>query len=245
MDEQQVAIKTGFQLHIYSLNEKSVTISFGSVISEEILAHITAFNQRLLQNPFAGLVTTVPAYTTLTVFFDPLRVMVAELAGKSCYEKVSTYLKKINHLERSKEPVTANRVIIPVCYGGDFGPDILAVAQANNITEAEIIALHSAVQYTVYMIGFVPGFAYMGGMDARLATPRKEVPSAKIPAGSVGIAGLQTGIYPMEIPGGWQIIGKTPFKMFDAQREQPALLKGGDLVTFKAITVAEFNAYSQ
>lgn len=245
MDEQQVAVKAGLQLHIYNLNEKSVTVSFGSVISEEILVHITAFNQLLLQNPFTGLVTTVPAYTTLTVFFDPLQVMLAELAGKSCYEKVSSYLKKINHLENNKEAAAADRVIIPVCYGGDFGPDILAVAQANNITEAEIIALHTAVQYTVYMIGFVPGFAYMGGMDARLATARKEVPSEKIPAGSVGVAGLQTGIYPIEIPGGWQIIGKTPLKMFDAQRKQPSLLKGGDLITFKAITVEEFNAYRQ
>ncbi|WP_412469108.1 5-oxoprolinase subunit PxpB [Pedobacter sp. KLB.chiD] len=225
------------------MSEKSVTITFGTTIDNDMLDLITGFNQLLLENPFSGLMTTVPAYTTLTVFYDPLMVMLSDLPGEVGFEKVSAYLNKIACTQRKKTNQVANELVIPVCYGGDFGPDLLTVAQANHLTETEVIDIHTDGHYTIFMIGFVPGFAYMGGMAGRLSTPRKEVPTAKIPAGSVGIAGNQTGIYPMETPGGWQIIGRTPLKMFDVNRTQPSLLKGGDRVTFKAIDQAEFNAY--
>ncbi|MBO9675699.1 MAG: 5-oxoprolinase subunit PxpB [Sphingobacteriaceae bacterium] len=242
MNEQVGSFGTNIPLKIYGLSEKSVTITFGTAIENDLLDLITNFNRLLLQNPFAGLITTVPAYTTLTVFFDPLSVMLSDLPGEVCFEKVSAHLNRIAQVEREKSKLTANKIIIPVCYGGDFGRDLLTVARANNLSEDEVIDIHTAAQYTVFMIGFVPGFAYMGGMDARLSTPRKDIPNAKIPAGSVGIAGNQTGIYPMETPGGWQIIGRTPLKMFDVNRSQPSLLKGGDRITFKAIEIKEFNA---
>jgi len=245
MNEQLGYFETDTPLKIYGLSEKSVTITFGTAIDNDLLGLITDFNQLLLQNPFSGLITTVPAYTTLTVFFDPLNVMSSDLPGQVCFEKVSAHLNKIAHIKREKSRTIANKLIIPVCYGGDFGQDLLTVARTNKLSETEVIDIHTAGQYIVFMIGFVPGFAYMGGMDARLSTPRKEVPNAKIPTGSVGIAGNQTGIYPMEIPGGWQIIGRTPLKMFDINRLQPSLLKGGDMVTFKAIGIKEFNAYAE
>jgi inhibitor of KinA len=245
MSEQRTYFTANYSVNIYGLSEQSVTVEFGAVISEELLGLITGFNQLLLQNPFPGLITTIPAYCTLTVFFDPLKVMATDLPGRFCYDKVSFYLKKLGLTKRGESARVADQLIIPVCYGGDFGPDILTVAQANNLTEAEVIEMHTLAPCTVYMIGFVPGFAYMGGMDAKLATPRKQVPDAKIPAGAVGIAGTQTGIYPMETPGGWQIIGRTPLKMFDVNRAQPSLLKSGDLITFKAIDVEEFNAYAE
>lgn len=245
MSEQVGYFETGIPLKIYGLSEKSVTITFGTAIDNDLLSLITDFNQLLLQNPFPGLITTVPAYTTLTVFFDPLSVMLSDPPGEVCFEKVSTHLNKIAQIKREKSAVIANKLVIPVCYGGDFGQDLLTVAGTNKLTQTEVIDIHTAGQYIVFMIGFVPGFAYMGGMDIRLSTPRKEVPNAKIPAGSVGIAGNQTGIYPMETPGGWQIIGQTPLKMFNVDRSQPSLLKGGDSVTFKAIGIEEFNAYAE
>lgn len=243
MNKQGRYLGINIPLKIYGLSEKSVTITFGTEIDNDLLDLITAFNQLLLQNPFAGLITTVPAYTTLTVFYDPLTVMLSDLPGEVCFEKVSAHLNKIAEIKREKSKVMANHLVIPVCYGGDFGHDLLTVACHNKLSESEVIDMHTAGYYTVFMIGFVPGFAYMGGMDNRLATPRKEVPAAKIPAGSVGIAGNQTGIYPIETPGGWQIIGRTSVKMFDVNRAQPSFLKGGDRVTFKAVSMDEFNAY--
>ena len=245
MTEQVGYFGTDIPIKIYGLSEKSVTIGFGTTIDHDLLALITDFNHLLLQNPFSGLITTVPAYTTLTVFFDPLSVMLSDLPGQGCFEKVSAHLKKIAQTKSGKSSKIADKLIIPVCYGGDFGQDLLTVARTNKLSETEVIDIHTAGQYTVFMIGFVPGFAYMGGMDTGLSTPRKEVPNAKIPTGSVGIAGYQTGIYPMETPGGWQIIGRTPLKMFDVNRLQPSLLKGGDMVTFKAIGIKEFNAYAE
>lgn len=245
MNEQVGYFETDIPLKIYGLSEKSVTITFGTAIDHDLLCLITDFNESLLRNPFCGLITTVPAYTTLTIFFDPLSVMLSDLPGEVCFEKVSAHLNKIEQIKREKSKVIANKLVIPVCYGGDFGQDLFTVARANKLTETEVIDIHTVGQYIVFMIGFVPGFAYMGGMDSRLSTPRKEVPNVKIPAGSVGIAGNQTGIYPMETPGGWQIIGKTPLKMFDVNRSQPSFLKGGDMVTFRAIGVEEFNAYTE
>jgi inhibitor of KinA len=241
MNKQERYFGMNIPLKIYGLSEKSVTITFGTTIDNDLLDLITGFNQLLLENPFSGLMTTVPAYTTLTVFFDPLVVMLSDLPGEVCFEKVSVHLNKIAEIEMEKSRVITNHLVIPVCYGDDFGPDLLTVADTNNLTETEVIAIHTAGHYTVFMIGFVPGFAYMGGMDNRLSTPRKEIPTGRIPAGSVGIAGNQTGIYPMETPGGWQIIGRIPLKMFDVNRTQPSLLKGGDRVTFKAIDQDEFN----
>ncbi|WP_052265867.1 5-oxoprolinase subunit PxpB [Pedobacter kyungheensis] len=243
MSEQQGDIASGYSISIYALSEKALTVVFGNTISERLWRQVSSFNQLLKQNPFPGLITTVPAYSTLTVFFDLIQVAQSDLPGKTCYEKVSGYLKQLSHSAPGLAVQAGKHVVIPVCYGGDFGPDILTVAQNNDLTEKEVIALHSSAVYSVYMMGFVPGFAYMGGMSQSLSTPRKEVPQAAIPAGSVGIAGLQTGIYPIAIPGGWQIIGRTPLQMFNAARQNPALLQGGDTVTFKAITIDEFNAY--
>ena len=137
----------------------------------------------------------------------------------------------------------AKVVEIPVCYGGEYGPDIEFVAKHNNLSVEEVIKLHTAPQYLVYMIGFCPGFPYLGGMDKRIATPRREVPRVKIPARSIGIAGEQTGGYPISTPGGWQIIGRTPIEMFNPKDEQnPSLLHSGDLVKFYAISEQEYLA---
>jgi len=230
-------------LTIYSSSEKAVTLQFGHDISADLLLQVTTVNQLIQNNPFPGLITTVPAYSTLTVYYNPLQVFKSTLNGLNGFQKVSNYLLSLNVPEHQSIITTKPPVIIPVCYGGEYGPDLDEVAAMHRLSPEAVVNLHSAGTYTVYMVGFVPGFAYLGGMDKSLASPRKSTPRAAIPAGSVGIAGEQTGVYPLQTPGGWQIIGRTSLSMFDAHRAQPSLLKAGDLVQFKPITVKEFNPY--
>lgn len=231
-------------LSIYPISEKAVTIEFGHVIDESLMDRISRFNWLLNQNPFPGLLSTVPAYSTLSIFFDPVKVIQNHtLPGKSCLAKVSGYLNSLKEDESpssiAEEPVIA----IPVCYGGAFGPDLEYVADYHKLSMGEVISIHSSAVYKVYMIGFIPGFAYLGGLSALLETPRKDNPRKAVPAGAVGIAGKQTGVYPLETPGGWQLIGQTPVKLFDAQRLQPSLLKAGDSIKFEPISLPDFETY--
>nr|WP_010647976.1 5-oxoprolinase subunit PxpB [Oceanobacillus massiliensis] len=136
----------------------------------------------------------------------------------------------------------ADIVHIPVLYGGESGPELTAVASLNGMTEEEVIAIHSGTDYLIYMMGFIPGFPYLGGMSKRIAAPRLSKPRSEIPAGSVGIAGEQTGIYPLKSPGGWQIIGQTPVKTYDAARQPPILLQAGNYIRFNAIDAEEFES---
>ncbi|MGM9479348.1 5-oxoprolinase subunit PxpB [Pedobacter sp. GSP4] len=233
-----------YSFNIFPLGDQAVTLEFGNIISERIAEEIRGFNNLLKQNPFSGFINCVPAYTTLTIYYDTLTVFYADLNGRNSFEKVSFYL---NHLKQEtyKNEHTKNAVItIPVCYDEIFGMDLHEVAEINEITTEKVIELHSANKYRVFMIGFTPGFAYLGGMDQRIASPRKPNPRSSIPAGSVGIAGNQTGIYPLQTPGGWQIIGQTPLKMFDIHRDRPSLLCAGDEVMFKPVSLLEFNRLS-
>jgi inhibitor of KinA len=235
----QIPLQRQANFTIYALSENAVTLQFGQSISEETLHNINAYNMLLGKQPFPGMQATVPAYATLSVFYNVLQVMQSDLPGKFCYDKVAGYLQSLQP-EPTYQAKSYHKVTIPVCYGGDFGPDLEDVAHVNNITVEEVIKLHTAATYKVFMIGFVPGFAYLGGMDANLITPRKTTPRKAVPAGSVGIAGEQTGVYPMETPGGWQIIGQTPHNLFDAKRSEPALLKAGDEVKFEPISYTQF-----
>lgn len=229
---------------IYYLSEQAITVEFGQEIGKDALKRLNRLNNLIHQNPFPGFRTTVPAYTTLSVFFDPVQTIKnLGFPGGDCFEKVSAYLKQLKNETGDKEINVVKTVSIPVCYGGTFGPDLEEVAKRNNLTVKEVITLHSAAVYEVYMIGFVPGFAYLGGMPELLSTPRKLSPRKAVPVGSVGIAGKQTGIYPLETPGGWQIIGQTPLTLFNAEKAEPALLKSGDRVIFKPIDQQEFELY--
>ena len=232
---------TANDLTIYPLSESAVTVEFGNTIDETLMNRINRFNQLLHQKPFPGLYDTVPAYTTLTVFFDPFKLILQnELPGKSCFEKVSNYLQQVRDDGEPSSASETDIIGIPVCYGGSLGPDLEYVAEFHHLTDDEVISLHSSAVYKVYMIGFIPGFAYMGGLPDKLDTPRKDMPRKAVPAGAVGIAGKQTGIYPLETPGGWQIIGQTPVKLFDENRQPPALLKAGDRIRFEAISLLDF-----
>jgi len=228
----------------YYLSEYALTLEFGHAISEDLLQKITSFNALINRQPFTGFQASVPAYGTLSVFYDPIQVINADnLPGIDCFDKVSAYLYQLNNQPEHVISAPGTTITIPTCYGGIYGEDLEEVAALHHLSTNEVINLHSSAIYKVYMIGFVPGFAYLGGMSAQLATPRKPTPRKVIPAGSVGIAGQQTGIYPLTTPGGWQLIGRTPLNLFDATRTQPALLKAGDQVVFKPIDHHQFEQY--
>jgi inhibitor of KinA len=218
-------------LELIPLGESAVIISFGSKISLDAHRKVRVLSERLQKQPFTGLLEFVPAFTTVTVYYDSLKLTYKEICTRlePCLSNLETVTKEI--------PRT---VEIPICYGGKFGPDIEFVAKYNGISVDEVIQIHTAGEYLVYMIGFAPGFPYFGGMSERLATPRRPSPRLNIPAGSVGIAGLQTGVYPVETPGGWQIIGRTPKTLFRPNNKIPSLLQAGDLVHFRSISNEEY-----
>lgn len=228
-----------FQL--YPLGDSALVIQFGSGIDPKVLVKIKLVSSYLDKHPLLGLIEYVPAFTTLTLYYDPWVVsQQGQLNPYTCMvDLVQQMLQKI----RSGKVTAAPDVVeIPVVYGDVFGPDLEFVARHNKLSPEQVISLHTKGKYLVYMIGFVPGFPYLGGLSKKIASPRKETPRTTIPAGSVGIAGTQTGIYPMETPGGWQLIGRTPLQLFDPQRKTPNLLKAGDEVRFVAISAEEYAA---
>jgi len=224
------------EFSIQPLGDTGIIIQFGTEISEAIYQQIRQYVYWLEQSCIEGIVEWVPAYTTLAVFYRPNIIS---------YDELSQKLLKIGEKIESM-PVPDPIVIeIPTLYGKEAGPDIQFVAETNGLSEEEVVKIHSSSDYLIYMIGFVPGFPYLGGMDKRIAAPRKKTPRSRIPAGSIGIAGEQTGIYPLETPGGWQIIGRTPVKLYDPQKQDPILLKAGDYIRFVPITEREYEKIEQ
>ncbi|WP_026015763.1 5-oxoprolinase subunit PxpB [Clostridium beijerinckii] len=227
--------KSKFKAKISQISETAALVEFGRKISEDINKKVRTFCTYLDEKPFYGMVEYVPAFTSVSVIYNPL-----DMKSESPYEVVKASLDNIiSKLDFSLED-EEHIVEIPVCYGGEFGQDIEQVAKINNITVDEVIKIHSEGKYLVYMIGFAPGFPYLGGMSEKIAAQRRESPRTAIPAGSIGIAGMQTGVYPIETPGGWQLIGKTPLKLFDLKRNSKSLLKAGDIVKFYPISYEEY-----
>lgn len=228
-------------VHFFQISENAISLEFGGDINEKTLKRISTLNYCIKQKPFAGLLSTIPAYTTLTLYFNPVELMDGGKAkGLTALDKISAYINAIN-VDTNNDQQSQNQIIqIPVCYDATFGFDLEELTSFYQLKKKEIIEIHSSAVYTVYMIGFVPGFPYLGGLSEKLTARRKQNPRSAIPAGSVGIAGQQTGIYPLQTPGGWQIIGRTPLKLFDAARQQPSLLKAGDKIKFESISFNEF-----
>ena len=223
---------------LYPLGDAAVVLRFGNTISSETHRKIKAFVSCLEKNPFRGMIELVPAYCTITVYYNPW--MLSEKGIYNPYERVRSHIQAIAFTNGDDEEQLGRLVEIPVCYEGRHSPDIEEVARNCKLSPGEVVAIHSGVEYLVHMIGFVPGFPYLGGMDPRIESPRKSLPRQKIPAGSVGIAGRQTGVYPLATPGGWQLIGRTPIKLFQARAQEPSLLKAGDRVRFVPITEQEY-----
>jgi inhibitor of KinA len=228
---------------IIPLSDRSVLVSFGNSIDPAINEKVISLHKTLQQSAFEGFIESVPAYASLAVFYDVLKIkIVTELPA---YVFVKNQLIRVIEQVNANADLPAEIMEIPVCYDPEFGIDIQELAEFHRLTINEIIRLHTAEIYKVYMIGFTPGFAYMGKVVDQLITPRKEQPRLKVAAGSVGIAGSQTGIYPIDSPGGWQVIGKTPYRLFDANRATPCLLSAGDRVHFFPIDKNEFEQYDE
>lgn len=227
----------------FPLGDSAVTVQFGNQITEEIQKQIRDISAYLDECPPKWMIEYVPAFTTVTFYYDLIFVLAVREAdgyNEIAFETVCKWIQQLLSQIEKTDQSEARRVEIPVCYGGEFGPDLDFVANYNQLTPEEVIDYHSAGNYTVYMIGFAPGFPYIGGLDEKISAPRRKTPRLAIPSGSVGIAGKQTGIYSIQTPGGWQIIGQTPLKLFRPHLEQPSLLKAGDQLTFKAISPEEF-----
>ena len=233
------------------LGEAAVLVSFGTKIDPDVHRAVRTFAASLGQHPFRGMIEYVEAFTSVTVFYDPVVLCEDQLlepeADVPCsYQAAAahllTLLKKID-AGTEAEP---RHMRIPVCYGGSYGPDLADVARYHKMTEQEVIAAHMGGDYLVYMIGFAPGFPYVGGLPKSIATPRRKSPRLVIPKGSVGIAGMQTGVYPIETPGGWQLIGRTPLDLFCPENmENPSLLRAGDKLEFYAIDETEYQRIEQ
>jgi inhibitor of KinA len=226
---------------IYSISDQAVTLDFGGPISVATNDRVYVLLTSLLKNKLEGITDIIPAYSSITVVYDYMTVYEQQLKKENT-QSVSSLIKKWmeDNLTEGVYDIETNKkeMIIPVCYDNTVGLDIESVAQKHNLTTQEVIALHTAKTYRVFMNGFLPGFAYMGIVDPAIQTPRHESPRPVVKAGSVGIAGVQTGIYPSDSPGGWQIIGKTPVPLID--ENENILLKPGSFVKFNAISLFEF-----
>ncbi len=211
--------------------DKALTMEFGNSISKEVNNKVRSITVAIETRNIKGIVELVPTYRSLMIHYNPLKIS---------YDELINALKQLEIQLETIELPAAQVVEIPTLYGGEYGPDIENVANHNQLKLEDVINIHTSNEYLIYMLGFTPGFPYLGGMDSKIATPRLESPRTKINAGSVGIAGGQTGIYPIDSPGGWQIIGRTPIPLFDSQREIPILLKAGNYIIFRSIGENEY-----
>lgn len=211
--------------------DSALTVELGQTICPKTNARVTALCRLLDEAALPGVCELVPAYCALTVQYDP-----AVLPAAKLIPLLEGFCARLDGAQAQ----SGGLVELPVLYGSFCGPDLEFVAQHAGMTPQQVVDIHSGADYLIYMLGFTPGFPYLGGMDARIAAPRLSSPRVKIPAGSVGIAGEQTGVYPIASPGGWQIIGRTPLRLFDPGREQPFLLSAGQTVRFVPIDEAEY-----
>ena len=218
-------------VRIAAAGDSALLIEFQQTIDSRINARAIALAERLRRRCGTAVRDAVVGYATLTVYFDPLVVDGAWMEAEA--RDAAAVMDDI-------QVAGGSEIDVPVCYGGEFGPDIADVAAFGGCSEEEVIALHVTTPYRVYMVGFVPGFAYMAAVDQRIAAPRRAAPRAAVPCGAVAIAGGQTGIYPAVTPGGWNIIGRTPLKPYDPERRTPFLLQPGDTVKFRSVSRDEF-----
>jgi len=219
---------------IVAAGDGAVLVELEDRIDAVVNERAVALAQAIRAATLRGVRDVLPTYRSVAIHFDPLRTDYDGLVAR-----VNTWMTE--QPERTRPPYgDPSPVRVPVCYAGEFGPDLAEVAAFAAVSEAEAVRLHTSRMYRVFMLGFVPGFAYMGIVDAHIAAPRLSTPRVRVPAGSVGIAGVQTGIYPVSTPGGWRIIGRTPLKPFDLSRREPALFKPGDAVQFYAIDPEEY-----
>lgn len=218
-------------IKLLTAGDSSILIEFGREISPDINHRIAATVQLIRAQQIEGITDMIPSFCALLINYDPRVLTYAQLRGR---------LEQLLKVEVNTGAQKKRVYEIPVCYGGAFGPDLQNIADHAGLTPDEVIRIHSAPDYLIYMLGFLPGFCYLGGLDERIHTPRLANPRLKIPAGSVGIGGSQTGIYPIDSPGGWQLMGSTPVKTYDPERNPAILVEAGEYIHFTPIDEAEY-----
>jgi len=223
-------------MKIYPFGDGALVIEFGKETSPEIRQRIRAVMAQLQASPFRGFIEAIPALTKLTVLYD---------LQQTTYPEAEMHVSKLLKMSSAAKPHAGRTIEIPVCYAEAFAPDLKALAAYLKLSVQDVIDLHTQPLYEVAMIGFVPAFPYLVGLSEKLYAPRHAAPRLAVPAGSVGVAGKQTGIYPFETPGGWQLIGRTPIKLFRPDAEPPSVLQSGDRVKFYPISEREFAEYAQ
>ncbi len=220
------ATSTTHQVRYLPAGDTGLIVEFGNEINPAVNRRVHDLASAIRDNKVPGIIELVPTYRSLSILYDPMQQSFADLK-----KALDTLLGSLKEGKIAPPKV----VELPVIYGGKYGPDLDFVCQHSKLSQNEVIRIHTGAAYLVYMVGFTPGFPYLGGMDERIATPRLKTPRTTIPAGSVGIAEKQTGVYPIESPGGWQLIGYTPVKLFDPSREPPVLLEPGNFVRFVSV----------
>ncbi|TQR07780.1 5-oxoprolinase subunit PxpB [Psychrobacillus soli] len=227
------------------LGDSALIVQLGEGIDPKIHEMVKNLSELLTKHPFDGFIEYVPAYNNMTVYYNPYIVHISQKDERTAFEKVCVHMNRLINQIHINTNEKGRLVSIPVCYGGEFGPDLESVAKYHQITPEEVVRIHTESECLVYMLGFAPGFPFMGGMNPLIATPRKETPRLSIKPGSVGIAGKQTGIYSLETPGGWQIIGRTPLSLFLPDQSPPTLLKAGDRIQFTPISSSDYIKYKE
>lgn len=219
-------------ISLQAVGDAAVKITFSGNVSLALNKAIQLFCQKVEATRIDGVIEWVPTFNAVTIYYEPRKIS---------YHKLCEKIKSLHQKTLNQKEKTSRLIHIPVVYGGENGPDLQRVADYNQLSTAEVIELHQNGEYLVYMLGFLPGFPYLGGLDTKIATPRLETPRRKTSAGSVGIAHQQTGVYPIESPGGWNIIGKTPLQFFDKRNDQhPFLVQAGDRIHFYQISESKY-----
>lgn len=234
---------TNEQWRIEALGDRCLMVSFGDRVDPMINASVHAFADRLIDARLSGVTDVVPAFTTVGVHYRPAAIAGTPAQGLP-HQRLRDQLERLLGLARGERRTGDRTIEIPVCYGGELGPDLDEVARACGLGVDEVIARHAASPHVVYMLGFAPGFPYLGGLDPRLSRPRRSTPRVKIAPGTVAIAREQSAIYTLETPGGWNLIGATPLALFDPGAAEPTLLRPGDRVRFVPIDRASFDRAS-
>lgn len=218
-------------IKVMPAGDSALVVEFGNEINEAVNEKVHALAKKIRQENIPGITEMIPTFRSLLVSYDMLQIS---------YSKLSVMLSVLSRELEMNRAAHRRIVKIPCCYGARFGADLTDMERLTGLSREEIIELHSSVDYKIYMLGFLPGFVYLGGLDKRLEVPRLDTPRVRIGKGAVGIGGNQTGIYPMDSPGGWRLIGGTPVDLYDPEREDPVLLRAGEYIRFVPISIMDY-----